>query len=317
MSQLYIPVEKDISGPWFLDVKKLEELDEIYEFAYTKIVASFDLEIKDIAQRELNRLANKGKTLEELEAELLEKYKNESVKEVSLISRDDKKLIDKSLKGLLRDPKLTDFTPVELSLNIEFKHSNRFHLTIKRKDDTGIKFNANCYDQDSLDEIKYRMENWIDENKPNKILQIWSYVSVFMIIVSALFILGASNNLVTEEKPDYKKQYKNEIQGIIENGLSQDEQTKLIELVAKYEIEYVPENSKSIRIVNSYQIKILSISILIFLFAIFKPKTTLGLGRHKSLIKVYKFWTYVMIVVLPSALIVQPLLDRLKIWFGF
>ena len=317
MSQLYIPVEKEMSGPWFLDIKKIEELDEIFEFAYLKILSSFDTEIKDIAQKEAKRSLHKGKTIEEIEAELYEKYRNDSVKEVVLISGDDKKLIDKSLKGLLRDSKLNDFSPVELSLNIEYKHTNRFHLTIKRKDDTGIKFNANCYDQDCLDEIKYRIENWLDENKPKRILRIWNQFSGLIIIVSVITILISSLSIVSEEKPDYKKQYKNEIQSLIENGLREDEQTKVIELIAKYEIGYIPKDSKSVRKVDYDQIRIVCVSSLFFVFAAFRPKTTLGIGRHRSLIKFYNFYIYVMVVIIPATFIFQPLLEKLRLWFSF
>jgi Ca2+-binding EF-hand superfamily protein len=42
MGHLYIPAQKTITGPWLLDRKEIEELDEIFEFVDSKISESID-----------------------------------------------------------------------------------------------------------------------------------------------------------------------------------------------------------------------------------------------------------------------------------
>ena len=38
MGKLYIPGEKNVNGPWFIGNSELEELDDLFEFAFKKIL---------------------------------------------------------------------------------------------------------------------------------------------------------------------------------------------------------------------------------------------------------------------------------------
>lgn len=148
MGQLYIPVEKEINGPWFLGNEELEELYDIFEAINIELTKSFEIDIEE----EANKRITKGyyKDLATAILELKERYKTINEKKVSLISSDDKKLSDISLKGILKDPKLNDFKPKELRLEIERGYNNHFSLVIEKRFNDKLEYKAKSSSENSL-----------------------------------------------------------------------------------------------------------------------------------------------------------------------
>lgn len=55
MGQLYIPVEKEINGPWFLGNEELEELDDIFEAINIELTKSFEIDIEEEANKRITK----------------------------------------------------------------------------------------------------------------------------------------------------------------------------------------------------------------------------------------------------------------------
>jgi hypothetical protein len=312
MGQLYIPGKKEIKGPWLISSNELEELDEILELIDIKIIESTEIEIKETA-----RLAIEKGNYKDLETAIskIKEYRftpNEKVKKVTLISSDEKRLIDSSIAGILKDPKVKDFKPKELSINIEYRYSNQFNLNIERRFDGDIRYDVRCFDQSCEEEIKYKVETWLEKYQPSKPRQVWSEFSFIFLILSFLIITFSALFMVRKEFPDFKSIYKNEITQIIDSGVSKDNETKSIELLLKYTADYKPDNIKEVTKINPLAVKLFSISVFILLISLFKPKTTIGIGKHKSLVKIYKFYTTAVLITLPSIFIIAPLFEWLK-----
>jgi hypothetical protein len=308
MAELYIPSKGEIPGPWLIEKQQLEELDQIFEFASQKIEESTNKEIVDTAKAQLE---TRKKSLDELIKEL-SSYSNRPKKVVTLLSKDGKFLSDKTLKGILVDPKIKDFAPKEILLEIERNRSNSFELSIKRRFDGELSYKVICYDSSASAEIKYKVEDWIDKYKPNKPTQIWNKQSFFLGLLGALCIMIFSNFVVSKQVANFQTIYKTEIEGIIKTGVNNQNETKAIELLLKHALDYKPNNIKEIVIFNKHAFEGMLFGILIAFISFVKPKTTIGIGKHKALIRVYKYYIKFVLISIPSFFILAPVFEWIR-----
>lgn len=309
MGKLFIPGERRINGPWFVGIQELEELDEIFEFAHDKISQS----LKSAKEEEAKIDVEKG-LYDSLEKAMSKKnfLDFEDEKKVELISSNGKKLIDDSLKGILKDSKLLDFKPKELILEIRNGFNKYFFLKISRRYDGELTYNVNFFDQDCNEEIIYKIENWLEKYQPTKINTFWSQYGSGMSFFSFLIALILSSFISKTELPDFKSIYKNEITKILKSGVNKDNETKAIELLLKYSTDYRPENVKEVTKINKRAIQFFSLSLIILLLGIFKPITTIGIGEHKSLLNRYKIYTKFVLITLPALFIIPPIVEWIK-----
>src|SRR5208337_554916 len=185
MAQLYIPAQKEIEGPWLIGANELESLDEIFEYINTKLIESKDIEINEKARISLEKGGYKD--LETAIAKTKEQFEYKvSEKKVKIKSNDNKELTDDSIKGILIDPKLKDFKPRQLLLTVNhgaLSVKNSFSLNIGGYSGD-VSYRVDCYDQNCRDEIKYKIESWLEKYQPNKPTQIWSEYSVAFIPIT-------------------------------------------------------------------------------------------------------------------------------------
>lgn len=314
MGKLFIPGERKIDGPWFIGISELEELDDIFEFANEKINQS----LKNSKEEQAKIDVEKG-IYESIEKALSKNslFDSQYEKKVELISSNDKKLIDSSLKGILKDSKLMDFKPKELILEIRNGFNRYFYLKISRRYDGELIYNVNFSDQDCNEEIIYRIENWLERYQPTKVNTFWSRYGSGVAFFSFFSALILSSFISSTELPDFKSAYKNEITKIIKSGINKDNEPKAIELLLKYSTDYRPQNIKEIRKINKRAIQFFSMSFIIFLLSIFRPITTIGIGEHKSLLNRYKVYTKFVLITLPALFIIPPIVEWLKGISGF
>jgi hypothetical protein len=309
MGKLFIPGERSINGPWFIGIQELEELDEIFEFAFEKISES--LKIAKEKQAEID--VEKG-LFDSVEKALSRKslLDYEDKKKVELISSNGKKLIDDSLKGILKDTKLLDFKPKELTLEIGNSLNRFFLLKISRRYDGELTYSVKFHDQDCSEEIIYKIENWLEKHQPTKMNTFWSQSGTTISVFSIISAIILSSFIYTKELPDFKTINKNEINKIIKSGVTKDNELKSIELLLKYSTEYKPENIKEVTKLNKRPIQFFGLALILFFLGIFRPITTIGLGEHKTLLKRYKIYTKFVLITLPAIFIIPPMIEWLK-----
>lgn len=306
MGQLYIPGAKQIEGPWFLDLNDLEELDSIFEHVDTKLAESIERQIESHAQSYLDK---KDVGTIEKARKLAVEVVGKKEKKVTLISEDEKILYDKSLKGILKDSKLIGFKPKELHLSITLSYRSLFSLKVSRRFHGELDYSVKCPHQDIEDEIKYLVENWIDKNEPSKVKQWWSSYSGLLCMFSVLCCLISVQFIVTKKKPNIKDSYRQEIGKLLAKGINQNNQNQAIELMLKYTVEFEAEKQVEVKQVNKIPLRVFIVSIFIGLFSWFSPKTTIGLGSHKGLLKFYRAYATFVLVTVPALLIVPSVID--------
>ncbi len=307
MGELYIPNETEIRGPWFIDSNDLEELDAVIEFINDKLRESKEKEYRAAAQLsvEKNIYADIDSAIAAAKKYDVDKYE----KKVVITAKDNTRLIDDSIKGLLKDYKIKTLHVKDFHIHIQFDYSTKFELTITRKYDGELKYKIYCSDSDCKDEIRYKVDSWIDKHHPSKGNQIWNRFAFLFGMLSCFFMMFTVPFMISIESPNMQAQYKNQIDSLIRQGVTQENQSKSIELLLKYESGYVPTGAKEVVKINKLPIRLGTTFLLIFLLSIFYPKTTIGIGKHKSLLKFYKFYTVAVLVTLPATFILPIIVE--------
>ena len=242
MGHLYIPGEKQIVGPWLLDLKDLEELHDIFEFVDSTIADCIALDIHDEAEADLKN--GYSKTLDEAKAKI-NKSLTKRHKRVTLISNDEKILFDTTIAGLLKDPKLVGFKPRELKLSIrDTSYRNEFKLDVSKRFDGQLDYRVKCSRQDAEDEIKYKVENWLDKNEPSKLKQWWTQYSFLVIMLGVIICGGSITQISRTEKIDVRAKYRTEIKQLLDSGITESNRNQSIELLLKYKTEYKKRKPK-------------------------------------------------------------------------
>jgi len=315
MGKLYVPPEKEIIGPWLLGSKELEELDEVVEFIDDKLKISYKKEFNIKAQKFLDN-GKYGSLEEAIEKEYRQYFKARKKKNIVLISNDETRLIDDRLRNILIDNKLKSFRPKELTIDIEYGYTNVFSFDVKKRFDGALKYKVRCMDSEIENEISYKIESWIENSQPNKISQLWNKYSIAIYFVAIFFLVFSLYNVYTIETPRIINVYQSEINKLLSDGINSENQYKATELLLKLNANYFPENIEPVSKFNPWAIRLAVFSILILLISHFKPKTTLGLGKHKGLLNYYKKYIKIIIVTIPSIFLLPYLIKLIKMAFG-
>jgi hypothetical protein len=312
MGHLYIPGKKEAVGPWLLDLKDIEELHEIFEFVYAKILESIERDRNQEAEDDAKRY---NKSFEDAKTAIV-KRRGEANKRVTLTSYDEKILFDTTISGLLKDPKLIGFNAKELQLSItDDRYKNEFKLKVSNRFNGQLDYKVSCSSQDAEDEIKYKVENWIDKHEPSIPRQWWNEYSFFIIFFGLAVCVLSITFVVRTEKLDVKQRYRTEIVHLLDSGVNETNRDKSIELLLKYAVEYKAEEQETKKTTNKTAMRIFLSSLFLVVISIFKPKTTIGIGANKGLVKFYRVYSYFILVTIPGVFLVPPLIDWIKsVW---
>lgn len=309
MGKLYIPAEKEIKGPWLIGIEELEELDTI--------IKEIEILLNESYNKEINQdVLEKSERSEETTESIIKKVKSSFLKEIKrsfvLISKDNSRIIDNSIRDLLKDSKVKSFSPKELNISIEYGYKIRFTFEITKRYYGRLNYQSRCFDTDIQDEISYKIETWIDRNKPNKVKQFWNEFSFPIFMLTMLILIFSSTNIITTVIPSSKEVYQVQVDSLIKNGVTQENQNKAIELILKYNSNYIPVNVKEITKYNTNAIKLSIMALIFSLIAYFNPKTTIGLGKQKKMLSFYKIYIKLILVTIPAIFIIPPIIEWLK-----
>lgn len=310
MSQLYIPVKKEINGPWLIGNSELEELDEIVEIIDKELSKSFKVIVEEEAKLRVSN--GRAKDIESAYLQIKEYFPNTSEKKVTLISKDEKKLIDKSIKGILKDPKLKDFSPEDLRIELQHGRNNKFSLIIERRFDGRLSYKAESTSEDSLEEIKYKIENWIEKHQPNSLRKLWPRLTTLIGLIGILILASPLFIKPSETSSNYKHQ----VDSLLKVGVNNQNQAKAIELLLKNSTDYNSTDDVTTTLSRKTIIRLVIIGIFLIIIAIFNPKTTIGIGKYKGLLKFYKVYTRLILFTIPVVFLAPILIDFIKRIFG-
>lgn len=316
MGHLQYPQKREIKGPWLICQEDLEKLDVVLLNIDALIKKSWESQIQIEVYSE-----NSNATKEELENLINERkdrsYGNVHEKKCEFITKDEHKLLDVGIMGLLRDNTLKTLSPREFHANIVHGayYQNKFDLRISDLYRGDLRYEIECFDSSIRDEVQYEIDKWIDKLKPNRVLQFWSnYSDLFVwFLLFPLIFLGVFG--VSTSFSSYSDVLKTEASEIINHGIDSTNRDAAIVLLLKSESGYIPKDFIRIKKpMNPVFLKLLILGIVIYIFSFFPPKTTIGVGKMKQRLVFYKFWIKLVTVTLPTILILAPFWKTITNW---
>jgi len=314
MAILTVPAKRKIEGPWLIGTEELESLSDVLEAINNKLATSLELEINETIriENEKERLSEDSIKTKIEEAKVRYSFEK-TKKKIVLSSLNDNKLSDKTLSGILRDPKIADFIPRELSVDVEHGINNTFNLKISTASKGKLNYQLKCYDQEIENEIRYEIDKWIDKNQPRRILQIWSNHSDILSGVFGITAFIAAILLFPTSVDSYKEEAKKKTQELLKSGVKKENQEQAMELILANQTNYTPENYVATAVANKdIKQRVFVISLVLFSFSIIRPKTTIGIGRRKNLFNFYKIWWKLVVVTIPITFILNPITEYIK-----
>lgn len=317
MGKLIHPKEKEIKGPWLLDQEDfealdgiIEEIDELllqawYENARNEVLSDNN----NILEEDLDKKINDRK-------ELLYIQK----KKCEIISQDETKLSDETILGLLKDQQLKRLKPKYFKVEIQhgYLFENNFKLNISNTYDGSLKYEIRCYNPNIESDIQYKVDNWIEGRKPNKVLHWWANYNYLLLFPLFLAILGFGIKSFVKTYSTfstYQEKVRVEMYELAQSGINESNRDLAFELLLKLESNYQPKTFQPILEPNNpIWIKLFVCTILVFIAVLFKPKTTIGLGEMKSRLKLSKFWIKFVLITLPAIIIIGPIWNSVLAW---
>lgn len=291
MGKLFIPSERKIKGPWLIKRSDLEVLDKVLDSIYDKLNTALDQEIKK-------------------DQDKFKYSKPDLQKTIVLTSKNKTKLYDNSVLGLLKDQKINDLKPKELYIELGKRYSSfAFLMSISTDYDGTLDYSVECVNEQIKDEIKYEIDNWLENLTPNKIYQVWSNFLPYLLIPLGFFwIITLLGLLFVTPSDSNKNELKDKAKVLIEKGIDKNNEFEAIVILLKLQTKYNPENKDYKTTIRPKVLKVLIISMFCIIILVIIPKTTIGIGKHKMRLKFYKFWQRFVIISLPSAIILPNIL---------
>ncbi len=300
MGEIYLPKETKRKGPWLLGVEELEVLDLVFENVCEKLTTSYSKEIA-IIEKEGEKSKSYIETLKEAKP----------YKVCYFISNDEIRLVDKSIKGLLKDPKLKGFKPKEMGLSFKIGNNNSFVLELSENGD--LQYNLDSFDTEIKEELNYEIEKWIRKNKPWKVYELWKSTATLLFLISLVTFFFSLENLYKTPEEIYKNDLKKQAHTLVANGITQDNEKQAEELILKIESDYTPSNLSSQLVFNNKARTIIYYSLIAMAISIFCPTNVLGFGKYESKLHFYKFWLKFVTIIFPAAFVYPAIINLVKI----
>jgi hypothetical protein len=299
MGRLYISAENHIDGPWLLGHDNLASLNVLFKEIDIKLSEALTKTIENTAKQQMEE-DNQALDLPKRIAKLQRKY-NQKLKFAEVTFEDGSTYKADDIEGIINyvDSHISQ-APTELYIRtVHGNYENEFDLIInsnadRDKEEIEFEYRIRCIDEEIQQKIKTLIDKWIRENKPHRLLQIWSNI-IPIVVGVGLFVIFFSFFSLSEtisKAESYKVELKKEAQKMIEDGHSSRNVDSTLLLLLKIQSDYVPNNIKSQTIVVHSKLasRILIVSSILVAFALVRPKTIIGIGKKYGRLKLYKYW---------------------------
>jgi hypothetical protein len=326
MAQVYIPAKRAIKGPWLLTADELDALDKTLDIIEQKL----DEAAEKVIEVEANEAVKKSQypSLYPDIATALTRVREHYVSSayssdkkyriIELLTDDEKEVTGNSIINIMKDPKIKDLSFKKVSIQIN-NIKNNFKLDIYSKFDGELSCSAKCADQVVEYDVMYDIDLWLSKYKPTKLQQIWLGYWPLIAWTSSSIGLYLLFHIVSYNTHDFKPTYKKELNIILEKGITSENQAKAIELFIKYNTNYLPRNleGKEVEVIDKSAARVTVIMFLIGIVSLFRPKTTIGIGRLKGAVNRYRWLERFVFAVIPSSIVLPPLFSFIRQLLGF
>lgn len=295
-----------VCGSWLMDEKALNELEKVAQSIYSYLCDKRDKIEKNMSEKQL----------EEFDWRYLKRI--ETAPQIEVTFSDEthvKKSMFEEIVDLLEvREKVPRKIEIKLScMGIEVK------LTLSSGD-----FSSNYFSYEVSNDEKYdnfekekniiigKIENWIDEFKPNWLSLIWYKLAgfstlgiLFMLIIFFVVLIGYDSS-----QKKYLERYDNEVSVIMQEGITDSNRDKAMELILAKQYEYIPKEwvqENSARYDSFIYIWLLLFAALWFLKIC--PKSNFFIGKGKQRVRFWRQYQKVIFVAIPTMIIIPIVIN--------
>lgn len=311
MGQYYVPAKGSISGPWLLEPKHLEELNSLLPYIEEKLDASQKAEVEEKFSSDIEN--GRFSNLDEAVQYHRENFFRSGIeRRIEFTSKKGALLKGETLREILVDPKLDDFEPTLLEIDLSYGSTNQCTISVGRRFDGDLNYKLSCFDLKIEDEVNYRLKSWIAENKPSTASRIWNQYYGLLFGVGMILALLGSTGIYEKYTPTTQEIYKEETKAILETGINAENSNYALELILKHNSNFVPEGIEPKISYNIFFLKMFALGSLLVFLAGFRPRTIIGVGKNKWRLEFNKFYINFVLIVVPSVFIVVPFYEYIK-----
>lgn len=313
MGQIIIPTDNKIQGPWLIDNKGLEDLNDSLIVIEKKLNEAFNILVERTAESKLEEYKRweKDIDIERAKRKVIDSYPfDKSEKYVLIITKLGKKIKEDDLLSLLKGTQIEEFHPTELRIQIE-KGPCEFTLEISSNYDGALETRIKVLDDGIFNDINYEIKKWTDKHKPNIALQKWFSWFPFAAFPIFMLLLFLTPSFLKDRSDLYKIQLAQESNQLLKDRLTEKEIAKAIELLLQKESGYVPESFNPEISVNKSIGNIWLFTCIGLFILLIKPRTVIGLGKNKWKVNFYRKWTYFVLVFIPLSIALPIIRSKL------
>ncbi len=331
MPQLLYPTAAKVEGPILLSLEQLRELDSILD-KHEQLLTKYQEEIwerelserlsqqaEDI-RRELTEEEKKQYT-ERFERRELDYRRRQRQRKTTVYFRSRRRLEVATFQEAAKHPEMMNDLPVGFDLRVRY---SPVRLWIETDDYLGstIKVSAEPESDENARDLFGELRMWLSSVTPPRWQQWWvksrplNWMLWWLWLVVVVLVAGP--NIVESEVT--KRYYRAQAHGLIEKGITPENQQKAIEVILALSSDYSTPKAPPVS-VGSWFWFFLTGGLFICAVLSFPPKVILGLGKGEKSIQFWRYWLRFVFVGVPTfvasnflwptlASLVQKLLSR-------
>ena len=288
MNRFIYPGSRKIEGPWLLDKESLQT----FETMVNEITSEFSADTGEEYESQYTIAFTDGKCVEE-----------------SSLSAFD---TDNDIKNLLPQkmiikihPKAHCISCTELTFLLNKKLIQSFEYNIRDVHTEEVKLR-----------IINKIEDWIDENRPSKLLAFWSDIYGLFPLLCSL-VLGSTLGIfivnITSSSL-YQKTLSSQVQSILENGIDESNYMLALEYLLSKEFSYVPSSFQGKLDLTIYII-VMIFSILFSFIGYFCPKANIAIGAGRRKVKFWKTYIKFITISIPTLILLPLFINFISSFF--
>jgi hypothetical protein len=313
MADFIYTTSKTIRRPWFIDTDKLEALDKLLDEEWLRLSArteaqlstnieeklksDFSLELARMRKEHFNEEEVAQKRRTELRDQLKEFSLYTEERSITIYLKKNKKLPVKSFSDALREPILLEEIPIGFEARLK---SGEITSSIKLIRGNGsLEITVSPEHISESKELFAAMQRWAIAARPPRWQQIWLLLNPGQWLIW-LFLLWLPLAFLTDTKTAAANQYKAQAHQILKNGVTQDNQVKVVEIILALQSDYIPQHiSQSAAYPGWYKLLFFGGFIVCVVLSI-TPKSMLGIGKGQEAINHWRSWMRIVFIIVPS-----------------
>lgn len=297
---------KTVYGSWLMDDNSLNGLEEMIKDIYEYLKGIQDNLKKEMPEEESSIL-------------FIPSYLREpEPPKIEVVSKDRVVVVGKTFKEINESLELRNQIVQKMSIVLRCL-GMKVEVTLSSGDASANFFKYEVLGSEKIENYESyknvvigKIENWIDENKPDLLMFLWyKLAQVNMLLMALVIAIMLFGFLVSSgNKEQYYDMYNSEIVEIVDSGITEENRDRALELILLREYEYVPEewSQRNNKVAEKILIAGL-IGVVICIFVGICPKANFAVGKGKQRVKFWNCYRKVMFVIVPTVFIIPILIN--------